>query len=136
MTKEDVCFKGKKIGYIETDKKCYVTFKTKDHYFRNFDGFGASMKLLDYLQEKGIDTFIVNYNNEDFYYVDIDTFIIKGHEWLEGDDEQLILNINYWTRYDYFGDNVEVIKYKKECAAVPLNAMEDIGTQDENQKGI
>lgn len=133
MTKERITFGSKVIGEIDYEKKCFVTFKNDRHYFRNFDGFGASIKLLDYLQEKGIDLFIVNFNNQDFYWTEIASFIVKGKEWTDGDDDhQLILHISHWNLYD-FNRNIIPIKYKKACATVFQNPTEVIGTQNETQ---
>lgn len=133
MVKERITFGHRVLGEIDYDNKTYLTFKNENHFFRNFEGFGASVKLLDYLIEKGIEMFIVNYNNQDFYYVDVLKFITKGHEWTDnGNDHQLILHIGQWELYNPYKD-IKIIKVKNVCATVPQNSAEVIGTPNEKQ---
>ena len=103
---ERICYRGKEIGKIYHDKECYVSPRTIAHKFRKFgEGFGMSESLLDYLQKCGISIVIINYCGREGYVATVDDFIVKGEDWEDKGDKQIILPLKYWKKE---------IKYEKQ----------------------
>lgn len=88
---------------------CYVSNRTRDHIFRKFNGIGISTDILDYLMENNIENVVINFEDNRVYYVNVSKFLVFGVEWLDKDDNQLILSFKYWEEYKQF----EVIKIGK-----------------------
>ena len=98
MEEEVIFFKGKKIGIIKNG--CYTSFRNDLHLFRKYNGWGASIKLLDYLYQKKIEYFVINYKNDVVYYCYLDKFLTDGIKWDDDGDKQLILSLDKWEIYD------------------------------------
>lgn len=91
--KEYIRMAGKTRGHIDTERKVYISHRTEKHLFRKFNGLGCSVKILDFLSEKGIGSIEIIFNLiklectvQDFYNF--------GEIYSDGKDEQLILNLN------------------------------------------
>ena len=99
MNQEVIFFKGQKIGEINEEKSYYLSYRNHTHLFNIFNnGFGISEKVLDYLYSKNIKKIIINYENLFIYSIDIDSFIFKSKEYMDGIDKQLILEGQYWNK--------------------------------------
>lgn len=57
--KEKVVFMGKVIGHIEG--RTFITPRTPQLFFRKYNGFGISKKVLGYLNFKGVDKVSIVY---------------------------------------------------------------------------
>lgn len=94
-----IFFQGKKIGEIFEEKKCFVTERNRHHQFKIFkDGFGASLKLIDFLLEKNIIWFIINYEDAEAYFCEVNDFLLHGKDYDNQGDKQLILPGDRWER--------------------------------------
>ena len=98
QNKEYLKSKKGTLGYIDYNKGCYISYRNENHFFYKFNGFGVSVKLLDYLTEKNINRIIINYLDREIYFAYTDDFIVKGDAWTDGNDEQLILNLKHWRK--------------------------------------
>jgi hypothetical protein len=58
---EEIFLGSKNIGHTG-NKKIYVTYKNKDHYFRIFQGFGLSEAVIKLLKEKDIELIQIIYD--------------------------------------------------------------------------
>jgi hypothetical protein len=104
--KEVMFYKGKKLGYIDFDRECYISERTKEHQFHIFnDGFGISTRVLDKLYEKNITKIIIIFEHKHLFWCDIDTLLCKGKDWNDKGDQQIILPLNFW--------NEEIFKEKQ-----------------------
>lgn len=96
MNKELILM-GRHVGEVDFDKSCYITKRTNEHMFRKFEyGFGISNKVLDFLIERKIEYIIVIHNNFRIYYTTVDFMLVKGIDYDNEGDKQLILPIHLW----------------------------------------
>lgn len=99
LMKEPVILRGVKIGEIDLEKAFYLSHRTQAHYFHKFEGFGISIKVLDYLMSKKVEKIGIIFENREFYYANIDSFLIHGIEYDDNGDIQLILPLKFYTKY-------------------------------------
>jgi hypothetical protein len=92
-----VIFKNKIIGRIENDT--YISERTREHIFRKFEnGFGISSKVIDYLESQGVTTVRIIFENIHTFECPINFFYIKGIEYKDGEDSQLILPNKFFNQ--------------------------------------
>jgi len=88
-------------GTLRKDKT-YVTYRNKDHFFRKFEGFGISTKLLMELRRQGCRKIIIVYDigeKQILYEVHPDTFLSTGIIWkFRQADYQRVLSLIYFTK--------------------------------------
>lgn len=92
--------KNKKIvGWIEGDT--FYTVRTPEHWFRKFEGFGASASILAELQNRDIENYCVIFRRNVFQERRLKTKVVNfydyGDVYMDGDDKQFILNIKYFN---------------------------------------
>jgi len=88
--------KERNCGYIDWNERVYVSKRTEDHQFRKFgNGFGISIIILNYLQEKGIDVINIAFNSLTLCSKIAD-FYEKGVKYQDNGDLQLILPLRYF----------------------------------------
>lgn len=95
----EIYLDGKLVGRAVGD--VYITKRRKEHYFRKFNGFGISKRILDELNSRGIYRIIIIYKNEDSSEIllksDVMQWLFNGIEWVdtsEGyEDLQLVLPV-------------------------------------------
>jgi len=89
----------KEIGFINYEKNRYVSPRTESHKFRMFgNGFGVSVKLVDYLLEKNIEWIVIDFGRGRYYLARVLDFINKGETWNDNGDDQLILPLNKFNQ--------------------------------------
>lgn len=88
---------GKSIGVVHNQIFRTVREAKRNHLFRLFNGFGISIKLLYYLEDRGISRVSIKYilkNKVLLYETSVGTFLMYGRLWVnpkDKDDIQLIL---------------------------------------------
>jgi len=99
MAKEYIRLKGKVRGYIDTKKKAYISHRTFEHQFHKFrEGFGCSVKILNFLRERGIETINIVFNGI-ILKTSVQTFYDNGISYTDkGEDKQFILPLDKFTK--------------------------------------
>jgi hypothetical protein len=91
----DLAFRGKFIGWIDTEAKIYFTKRTQNHYFFKFEGFGLSEGVLDMLDIYKIE--LIHFIIEDkIYEAKVSDFFVFGNDYTDIDDKQIILNKKFY----------------------------------------
>jgi len=97
---------GKKIGVVrETD---YITWRTHEHFFRKFSGFGLSEDVIEALSDAGVENVIIIYRNEEgnesLYVSRLKDWVESDLEWVDTsmgeEDTQKILPVVYMDNID------------------------------------
>ncbi len=98
MKKEFIKIKGKSVGYIDYEKKAYYSPRNaKKHYFYIHNGFGLSVKIIDYLLENDIYKVILDFGGRKLETPTL-KFITKGKPFIDDGDEQLILEAIHFNQ--------------------------------------
>lgn len=88
---------GKRRGLIDEENGIYLTDRSVETMFHKFgDGFGLSIKIIDFLVDKKVDFVVVNFENRKSFWVNLGLFNLYGEEYSDGQDEQKILPLKYW----------------------------------------
>lgn len=89
-----ILFKGKKIGEVEGET--YTTHRKPEHFFRKFQVFGFSEKLLYYLVASGITNIKIIYHGKKMYTyrTTIAEVFGCGQVHHDGNDKQFIMPVN------------------------------------------
>ncbi len=119
ITIQNLCGHKRMCGEIN-EKNEYITHRTEAHYFRIFEGFGISVRVLDALIANGVPRILLFYHHNiasegigiinitELYIVAPQVWKEKGHDWVwQGKeqnrinpayDEQLILPLGYFEK--------------------------------------
>ena len=97
----EIIVKGvhRNVGYIDYDTSTYHTKRQKKNIMRSYYGFGISLPILEYLLKQGINRITIHYENK-YYNVSVARFYIRGFEYSDYNDKQLILPMNYFDNQD------------------------------------
>jgi len=79
------------VGNADLNNGIYNSYR-KDKMWK-FNGFAISKQILDYLKAKQCHTVVcsgLNANLQDFFDY--------GNKWINGNDEQLVLNMDFWRK--------------------------------------
>jgi len=88
--------KGKGIiGWIEGGV-FYSSRNTTDHYFRKFAGYGISKSVINALESHEIHSIVLIIDHSRNLITDLDTLVLKGEIWKDGEDTQVILPEKFW----------------------------------------
>lgn len=97
---ENIFFRGRLIGRINYENKTYFSHREKEHFFVKFNGWGISLSLLEYLEQKGIEKVIIEFNGF-LLETTTDKFWAWGIKWKDStfgkEEEQVILPIKYFN---------------------------------------
>lgn len=89
----------KLLGYIDEERNCYVSYRTRSHQFVKFGyGFGLSEGILDLLIAHQIDKIIIIFEKKKAYWTYPEVFLSKGIDWNDNGDKQLILPLKFWKQ--------------------------------------
>jgi hypothetical protein len=103
-----VTFMGKSVGEIRGDQtKAYITWRTpSSHIFRNFKGYGISVRIIDELIEQNVTKIIIEETEGEKRTLHsrlIKDWIASGIKWTDDsqgfEDPQLILPIDRMVSY-------------------------------------
>lgn len=94
--------KGKLIGTLKKDG-VYVSFRTPEHYFRKYNGFGISTSILINLKRAGCKKILIIYQETPETQIKYSTypnrFLEKGIIYKDGKrDYQRILPLTYFNK--------------------------------------
>lgn len=109
--KENIFFKGKLLGTVDTEREVYVSRRTKEHQFHIFgDGFGLSEKVIRRLYDLDVQKILINFEDRHLFWVKLDIFVCKGKDWNDNGDKQIILPLKFW--------NEDEIKFEQQMLVV------------------
>lgn len=92
IKQEIIFFHGKKLGHIDFTRSAYVSYRNENHQFYKYgNGFGLSVKLIDYLISKNINLVVINYKNQRGFVTEVNEFLTHGVEYDDDGDLQIIL---------------------------------------------
>jgi len=94
--KEFIKYKGKIRGWIEGDT-FYSDRSTIDHFFRKFNGYGISVKILEVLEDRKIERVCLVLDGWKKLTTSPSVLVLKGKMWKDGEDDwQVILPLCEW----------------------------------------
>lgn len=98
---QEIQFRNKIVGILKNN--VYITHRTKNHFFRKFQGFGCSAEILQELRHKGCLKIMLIYtkvdSSQEIYTTYPAKFYEKGIVWMdEGQDYQRILPLKEWIK--------------------------------------
>lgn len=101
IQKIEIVAKGihRTVGYIDYDTSTYHTKRQNKNIMRSYYGFGISMPIIDYLLDNDIINIAIHCNGKS-YYVSVSKFYIRGFEYSDQNDKQLILPMSYFDNPD------------------------------------
>lgn len=90
---------GKDILIGTFEKEVYTTNRNRKHIFLKFgNGFGLSSSVIDFLESQGVTTVRIIFEDHHILECPINFFYIKGIEYKDGDDSQLILPNKFFNQ--------------------------------------
>ncbi len=97
MAKEHIRLKGKIRGWIDTKRKVYVSKRDNTHLFIKFNGLGCSVKILNFLRERGIESIEIIFNSYRLLST-VQDFYDFGERYSDSGDKQFVLPLDKFTK--------------------------------------
>lgn len=94
--REYIRLKGKVRGWVDTKRKVYVSPRERNHLFLKFNGLGCSVKILNFLRERSIESIEILFNSYRLLS-SVQDFYEKGEIYSNNGDKQFILPLEKFS---------------------------------------